>query len=69
MGYSSFCVCIVTNGANDDILVHSDCYHAYILASFGRHCRPIFLIYAYVQASIQTLSTYVGGAIATIWGS
>ena len=33
---------------------------SYTLASFGRHCPPIFLIYAYVQVSIQTLSTYVG---------
>ena len=28
MGYSSFCVCLVTNGAKDGILVHSDWYHA-----------------------------------------
>jgi hypothetical protein len=42
---------------------------SYTLASFGRHCPPIFPIYAYVQVSIQTLSTYVGGANATNWGS
>ena len=28
MGYSSLCVCLVTNGAKDGILVHSDWYHA-----------------------------------------
>ena len=28
MGYSSFCVRLVTNGAKDGILVHSDWYHA-----------------------------------------
>ena len=28
MGYSSFCVYLVTNGAKDGILVHSDQYHA-----------------------------------------
>ena len=28
MGYSSFYVCLVTNGAKDGILVHSDWYHA-----------------------------------------
>ena len=34
---------------------------SYTLASFGRHYSPTTQIYAYVQASIQTLSTYVGG--------
>ena len=40
----------------------------YTLASFGSNYSPTFLIYAYVQATIQTLGTYVGGAIATISG-
>ena len=50
-------------------LVHSDWYHAYTLASFGSHYSPTTQIHAYVQALIQTLSTYVGGANATNWGS
>ena len=33
---------------------------SYTLASFDRHYSPTTQIYAYVQASIQTLSTYVG---------
>ena len=33
---------------------------SYTLASFGRHYSPTTQIHAYVQASIQTLSTYVG---------
>ena len=70
MGYSSFCVCLVTNGAKDGILMHSDWYHAskvisYTLASFGTHYSPTTQIHAYVQTSIQTLSTYEGGANAT----
>ena len=36
------------------------------LASFGRYYSPTTQIHTYVQASIQTLTTYVGGANATI---
>ena len=42
---------------------------SYTLESFGRHYSPTTQIHAYVQALIQTLSTYVGGANATNWGS
>ena len=42
---------------------------SYTLASFGRHYSPTTQIHAYVQASIQTLTTYVGGANATNGGS
>ena len=42
---------------------------SYTLASFGRHYSPTTQIHTYVQASIQTLSTYVGGANATNGGS
>ena len=38
---------------------------SYTLASFSKHYSPTTSIHAYVQASIQTLSTYVGGANAT----
>ena len=37
----------------------------YTLASFGSHYSPTTQMHAYVQASIQTLSRYVGGANAT----
>ena len=37
---------------------------SYTLASFGRHYSPITQIHAYMHASIQTLSTYIGGANA-----
>ena len=42
---------------------------SYTLSSFGRHYSPTHPIYAYVQASIQTLSTYIGGPSATKLGS
>ena len=38
---------------------------SYTLAPFGRHYLPTTQIHAYVQGSIQTLSTYVGGANTT----
>jgi hypothetical protein len=57
MKYSSFCVCLVTNGYKDGI------FGALRLVSHFK--API---YAYVQASIQSLSTYVGGTNSTIWG-
>ena len=36
---------------------------SYTLASFGRHYSPTTQSHAYMQASIQTLSTYVGGEL------
>jgi hypothetical protein len=33
---------------------------SYTLALFGRHYSPTTLIHAYMQAFIQTLSTYIG---------
>ena len=39
---------------------------SYTLASFGRHYSPTTQIHAYVQASIQTLSTYVGELMLSI---
>jgi hypothetical protein len=61
-----FCKSYLTNhGAKDGIISALR-----LVSRFkGRHCPSIFSIYAYVQASIQTLSTYVGGANATNSGS
>ena len=55
MRYSSFCVCLVTHGAKDGILVHSDWYHAskvhlLYLSIIWQKLSPIFPIQAYVQS-------------------
>ena len=42
---------------------------SYTLASFVRNCLLHILSKHMCKATIQTLSTYVGGAIATIWSS
>ena len=49
MGYSSSYVCLVTNGAKDGIMVHSDWYHAskvhlLYLSIIWYKLTPIFLI-------------------------
>ena len=71
-----FCKCYLTNhGAKDGVQMATPIgimvqrSISYTLASFGRHYSPTFPIYAYAQASIQTLSTYVGEANATNSGS
>jgi hypothetical protein len=71
-GFSSFCECLVTNGAKDGVQIATPIVITlqrsilYILASFGSHYFPTLsnpCICASFQ--IQTLSTYVGETNAT----
>ena len=74
-GYSSFCVCLITNGAKDGIFgalqLVSRFKGPFLIPQHHlvEHYSPTTQIHEYVQASTQTLSTYAGGANATIWGS
>jgi hypothetical protein len=65
MGFSSFCECLVTDGAKDGVQMATligimlQRSILYTLASFGSNYFPITQIYAYVQAFKSKLLAYM----------